>query len=261
MDLKRRLSRYAPPGMASEMKSVIGPIHTLGHHNIRTTEDNKFAIVDVFVAMGISNNTNNAGLKLRRLMQRNEEVRDVVSEHKFPGHGQRSDTKVASRRGLVAIFMTLEGKTFEKYRKNASEIMLRAFDGDDKLADEILEIHREQGDCEENKENWTRLKDMDFEVVDETKETNGVVYLAGSDIMSCFKVGMWRGDAGSLLARYKTYYGPRTWIRTWETDDVVLSEKIVLGYLSAFCIGGELFSLQAYEFAVKFLSERFTEIL
>jgi hypothetical protein len=101
--------------MAGDMKSVIGPIvHAFGQHAIRTTENHKFAIVDVFVALGISKNTDAAGKKLRRLLEADEEVRTPVSEHKFPGPGQRADTKVADEEGIYLILLHVKGSDVAK---------------------------------------------------------------------------------------------------------------------------------------------------
>ena len=243
---------------ATLVNSVIAPImHAFGTHHIRTTNDRKFAVVDVFVAMGVSNTTDAAGLKLRRLIADNEEVRSVVTRHIFPGQGQR-DTFAASETGITRILMSLPGKRFEKYRKNAGEIMIRAFNGDRELASEIMEFE-EKDTCGEM---YTPLKDMDFSLAEEENNAAGVVYLAGStDLTTFFKVGMWRGEHDDLLRRYKTYYGPRTWVRTWNTENIIDGEKNVLSHLSTFSIGGELIDIKAYETAVKFLNEHFDEVV
>ena len=112
--------------MASVLtSSVIGPIvHAFGTHQIRTTNDRKFAVVDVFVAMGVSKHKDAAGLKLRRLCRENEEVRSVLNEHKFPGPGQRSDTKVADEEGIYVILMNFKNSDVAReFRSWAAKII------------------------------------------------------------------------------------------------------------------------------------------
>lgn len=110
---------------ATLANSVISPIvHAFGTHQIRTTEDRKFAVVDVFVAMGVSNTTDAGGKKIRRLMERVEEVRTRVAGHKFPGPGQRSDTKVADEEGIYVILMNLRGNSVAtEFRNWAAKII------------------------------------------------------------------------------------------------------------------------------------------
>ena len=107
------------------MSSVLSPIaHVLAGSAIRTTEDRRFSVADIFVAIRVSNSIHSAEQALGQLLNRSEEVRDVITKHKFPGPGQRSDTKVADEEGIYVILMNLRGNSVAtEFRNWAAKII------------------------------------------------------------------------------------------------------------------------------------------
>lgn len=178
---------------------------------------------------------------------------------KFPGRGQRP-TKVAPLPVLVKIIMLCPGKTALKWRMHAAEVLCRALGGDESLAREIeTQARVVSGTLTENlracpdPNGWTPLKDMDFSVEAEDDSTEGIVYLAGAPEFGYVKVGSWAGDDATLLSRYRTYYGPHAWVKTWQSEDRRRDEAAVLFALKTHSAGGELIKAEAAAEAARLL--------
>ena len=81
----------------------------------------------------------------------------------------------------------------------------------------------------------------------------GVVYIATSPLLSCFKLGFWTGPLDALGTRYRTYYGPRAEIQTWPCSECRACEAFLLEELASHSMGGELFSREAMPAAIELL--------
>lgn len=88
---------------------------------------------------------------------------------------------------------------------------------------------------------------------------DGVVYLAHSEWMPCFKVGMWTSDLKTLVRRYATFYGPDVQVMAYSSETCRLDEERVLELLHSDGVGSELFRKEALGRAQQFLEETLGE--
>ena len=89
-------------------------------------------------------------------------------------------------------------------------------------------------------EGWKPLQQLDFGLEEDDSTPEGLVYLAGAPEFALVKVGSWGGDEASLLARYRTYYGPHAWVQAWQSQDRRRDEAAALFALKEHSAGGEL---------------------
>lgn len=94
------------------------------------------SVLDILVAT-----TNSSKDASRKILQRlketyGEEVVTILSQHKFPGPGQR-ETPCVNAKGLVKLLMLIPGKLAQEFRNQTADIMLRYLGGDTSL---ILQV-------------------------------------------------------------------------------------------------------------------------
>lgn len=200
---------------------------------------------------------------LTSILERFPDLNSLMPIHKFPGRGQR-DTPVAPLPVLVKVIMLCPGKTALKWRLNAAEVLCRALGGDSSLCAEIQEQGRLVAGtltAEMAQGEWTSLQQMDFSVEESDEDPAGLVYLAGSPQFGLVKVGSWAGEEAALLSRYRTYYGPQAWVRTWRSEDRRRDEAAALFALKEHSAGGELIEAAAAEKAAQLLTANLPEML
>ena len=199
----------------------------------------------------------------QRLCRSHPELTTCTEGFKFPsGRGQRP-TPIASLPDLVKIIMLLPGKGASNWRRNGAEVLCRALGGDESLIPEIeAQKSATEGTivAEMAHGQWTPLSDMDFSIDDADDDPSGLVYLAGSPDFSFVKVGSWSGTVPDLFSRYKMYYGARTWLKAWESDDRRAHESAVLFALKGFSVGGELHRCECLEHATHIISLNLNQV-
>ena len=225
-------------------------------------ESKRGSVLDV-VQLVTKCSPGHASQAFQRLCERHADIHTAREDHKFLGQGQRP-TPVASLPDLVKLIMLLPGKGASNWRRNAAEVLCRALGGDPELINEI-ETQRVSADgtivAEMAQGNWTPLSDMDFSSDDADDDPSGLVYLAGSPDFSFVKVGSWSGTVPDLFSRYKMYYGSRTWVKAWESDDRRAHESAVLFALKGFSVGGELHSRECIDHATHIIGLNLNEVV
>ena len=111
--------------------------HDFEGAEVRVTEDRRFSVFDVLVAMGVSNNTKRAQEKLANIRS---EVTDNIGYFKFPGRGQR-DTPVATEEEIYQILMQCPGAVADSFREWAAGIIADP----EKALDHAVNKYRSQG--------------------------------------------------------------------------------------------------------------------
>lgn len=214
---------------------------------------------------------NNVSRTLARIVETHPIIQNELADFTFQGAFQRP-TPVATIPTLVKIAMLCPGKTSQKWRLNAAEVLCRAFGGDETLCREIeyqnaigeanpgskIPLFRECPDPN----GWTPLQKLNFEPCEDEEDPSGLVYLAGSPDVGFVKIGSWSGDEESLLSRYKMYYGPRTWVKTWHFEDRLICERQALESMSHRSVGGELIYADSFREAIEAIDsiKKFAEV-
>ena len=107
--------------------------------------------VSVYDVIGVitEQDTNQAGLAYRRLLERFPEVQSYCVSFKFKGQGQRP-TPVTDARGITEIIMVLPGRVAAQFRKKSADVVVRYIGGDAGLVDEIAANRLAQENLPEN---------------------------------------------------------------------------------------------------------------
>lgn len=254
--------------MDAQLVSGVDDLLNIGEDDLRERirydeETKRFSIIDVIMIL-TGKDRNHSAEVLRDMLGAGTlgKITSLnISYHKFSGRGQKH-TPVAPLKSIVEIILLIPSKTTNKWKLNAAQVLCRAFLGDMVLVDEIIKQHEKSTSEAKDivaRSEWTQLKNMDFSFEPQCCDLSGIVYIAGSPDIPFIKIGSWGGTSESLFSRYKMYYGPRTWIRKWNSEDRRRDEYSILFSLKQYSFSGELFYCEAKDLAVNILNSNLVE--
>jgi len=107
---------------------------------IRRTEDTppRVSVIDV-ASIITGHGADYASQAVRNVYDNHPEVREKITDFKFPGRRQRK-TPVTDVRGIIEIIMLLRGCHAARVRRQAAELLCRYLGGDLALVDEVIAL-------------------------------------------------------------------------------------------------------------------------
>jgi hypothetical protein len=174
-------------------------------------------------------------------------------------NGKGHLTPVADAFTLIEIAYLLPGRIAAAYRRSSADMVRRMLGGDMSIIDEIEQRHANlQGTTAEGfllgTVSTASLETnipggsiiWDRKVYDEIVLTLeecliGSVYIATAPGLNVVKIGSWKENMGALRSRYVTYYGQKTCVWAYATEDCKESERQCHDILEAHRLSNELY--------------------
>ena len=144
-DVKCRTSTLQASGTAgvlaqADMTDIRRQLSTLLGREVkqlRTTDETppRISVIDVAVVI-TGHGADYASQTIRGIWQKHPEVREKITDFKFPGKGQRK-TQVVDAKGMIEIVILLPGTNAARVRHQAATLLCRFLGGDLSIVDEV----------------------------------------------------------------------------------------------------------------------------